>query len=145
MRILFWLGAAITVFLLPANPALADGAAAPLPVPKQTIYPGDIITGDMLTSKPAEQIKGVGALETDEDSLIGKTARRTLLPGQPIPKVAVRNSYVVLPGEDRSAHLPIRNGHNNGRRPRARIGERWRNDQRSKSELRRCHSRHRSA
>ncbi len=99
MRILFWLGAAITVFLLPANPALADGAAAPLPVPKQTIYPGDIITGDMLTSKPAEQIKGVGALETDEESLIGKTARRTLLPGQPIPKVAVRDSYVVLRGK----------------------------------------------
>ena len=53
----------------------------------------------MLTSKPAEQIKGVGALETDEESLIGKTARRTLLPGQPIPKVAVRDSYVVLRGK----------------------------------------------
>ncbi len=99
MRSLFWLSAAITVFLSLADPALADDAATPLPVPKRTIYPGDIITADMITSKPAGQIKGAGALVTDEDSLIGKSARRTLLPGQPIPKVALREAYVIFQGK----------------------------------------------
>ncbi len=53
----------------------------------------------MLTSKPAEEIRGAGPLVTDEESLIGKTARRTLLPGQPIPKVALRESYIVFQGK----------------------------------------------
>jgi flagella basal body P-ring formation protein FlgA len=44
-------------------------------------------------------MKGVGAFVTDSESLIGKTARRTLLPGQPIPKVAIREAYVVFQGK----------------------------------------------
>jgi len=69
------------------------------PVPKRVIYPGDTITEDMITLKPAEQMNGAGTLVTGPDSLIGKAARRTLLPGQPIPKVALRDPYVVFQGK----------------------------------------------
>lgn len=99
MRILLRTGGTIALFLVSAGAVLAEGAAAPIPVAKQTIYPGDIITEDMITLKPAAQIKGVGALVTDAESLIGKTARRTLLPGQAIPKVAVREAYVIFQGK----------------------------------------------
>ena len=99
MRILHWTGSAVVLSLLLAGSALADGAGAQLPVAKQIIYPGDTITEDMITLKPAPQIKGVGALVTDAESLMGKTARRTLLPGQPIPKVAIREAYVVFQGK----------------------------------------------
>lgn len=74
MRNLHWIGGAVVLSLLLAGSALADGAGAQVPVAKQTIYPGDTITEDMITLKPAAQIKGVGALVTDAESLIGKTA-----------------------------------------------------------------------
>jgi flagella basal body P-ring formation protein FlgA len=99
MRIPLWIGATVVLSLLLSGSSGADEAAAPLPVAKRIIYPGDTITQDMLTMKPAEQIKGVGLLATDVESLIGKTARRTLLPGQPIPRVAIREAYVVLQGK----------------------------------------------
>ena len=98
MRILLSSGVAM-VFLLQAGSVLADDATVPLPVAKQVIYPGDTITEDMITVKPAAPIKGVGALVTDMEGLIGKTARRTLLAGQPIPRVAIREAYVVLQGK----------------------------------------------
>jgi len=98
MRILLRTGGTIALLLVSAGAVLADDAAAPIPVAKQTIYPGDIITEDMITLKPAAQVKGVGALVTDAESLFGKTARRTLLPGQPIPRVAIREAFVVFQG-----------------------------------------------
>ncbi len=99
MRILFGLSASITILLWLGGAALADGAAISLPVAKRAIYPGDVITEDMITYKPAEQAKGVGAFVTDAETLIGKTARRTLLAGQPIPKVAIREAYVIFQGK----------------------------------------------
>ncbi len=99
MRILLRMGTAAGLSVLLAGAVLADDAASTFPVPKRTIYPGDTITEDMITVKPAAQIKGVGALVTDAESLFGKTARRTLLPGQPIPRVAIREAYVVFQGK----------------------------------------------
>ena len=49
--------------------------------------------------KPAARAKGVGAFATDVESLVRKTARRTLLPGEPIPKVAIREAYIVFQGK----------------------------------------------
>ena len=99
MRIPLWIGATVLLPVLLTGSLLADDAAAPLPVAKRTIYPGDTITEDMITLKPAAELKGVGLLATDVESLIGKTARRTLLPGQPIPRVAIREAYVVFQGK----------------------------------------------
>ena len=99
MRVLFWMAAAIALSLSLADCVVAEDAATQLPVARRTIYPGDTITDDMITLKDADQMRGVGALVTDADSLIGRTARRTLLPGQPIPKVAIREAYVVFQGK----------------------------------------------
>jgi flagella basal body P-ring formation protein FlgA len=93
------MGATVVLSLFLPSSVLADDAGALLPVAKRIIYPGDTITEDMITLKPAAQVKGVGLLATDAESLIGKTARRTLLPGQPIPRVAIREAYVVFQGK----------------------------------------------
>jgi flagellar basal body P-ring formation protein FlgA len=55
------------------------------PVPAQVIYPGDRISESMLTDS-TEPV--VGAF-LDRADLIGKVARRTLLPGRPVPAMAV--------------------------------------------------------
>ena len=99
MRVLSWMGAATVLSLSLADCVVAGDAATQLPVARRTIYPGDTITEDMIALKGADQIRGVGALVTDPESLIGRTARRTLLPGQAIPKVAIREAYVVFQGK----------------------------------------------
>ncbi len=99
MRILLWVGGIVVLPLFLSGLAVADDTRSSFPVPKQVIYPGDTITEDMITLKPVAQTKGVGPLATDVESLIGKTARRTLLPGQPIPRVSIREAYVVFQGK----------------------------------------------
>jgi flagella basal body P-ring formation protein FlgA len=92
------MAAAIVLSHSLADCVVAEDAATQFPVARRTIYPGDTITEDMIVLKGADQMKGVGAFVTDSESLIGKTSRRTLLPGQPIPKVAIREAYVVFQG-----------------------------------------------
>jgi flagella basal body P-ring formation protein FlgA len=99
MRLLSWMGAAIVLSLSLADCVFAEEVATQLPVARRTIYPGDIITEDMITLKGADQMRGVGAFVTEPESLIGRTARRTLLPGQAIPKVAIREAYTVFQGK----------------------------------------------
>jgi flagellar basal body P-ring formation protein FlgA len=83
-----------------AGAVFAAGGDAVLPVLKHVVYAGDLITADMIDRKPAGQMQGAGAFVTDSEALIGKTARRTLLPGQPIPKQAIRDPYLVLQGKN---------------------------------------------
>jgi flagella basal body P-ring formation protein FlgA len=71
-----------------------------LPVPAKTIYPGDVITDQSLvdhdfSSDPVIS-KFAGAPTRAE--LQGKVARRTLLPGQPIPSSAVGKPTIVAAG-----------------------------------------------
>ncbi len=91
---------AMMALCLPGLWAASDaGGTAWFPVVKLTVYPGDTITADMVTFKEAGSISGPGAAVTDKESLIGKVARRALLPGLPIPKNAIREPYVVLQGK----------------------------------------------
>ena len=99
MRVLSWMGAAIILSLSLADCVAAEDAVTQFPVARRTIYPGDTITEDMITLKAADQIRGVGAYVTNPENLLGRTARRTLLPGHPIPKVAIREAYVVFQGK----------------------------------------------
>jgi flagella basal body P-ring formation protein FlgA len=68
----------LSLLLLAGEPAQA--ADLELPVPRVTLYPGDTI-GEA------------------RESVIGKVARRTLLPGQPIPLNGVRDPYLVMQGK----------------------------------------------
>ncbi|MFZ1110052.1 MAG: flagellar basal body P-ring formation chaperone FlgA [Rhodomicrobium sp.] len=92
--------AAVALSLLAAAGAVhaADGDA--LPVVKQAVYSGQTITADMIDLKPRAGLpQGASAFVTDGQSLIGKMARRTLLPGQPIPKAAIREPFIVFQGK----------------------------------------------
>jgi flagellar basal body P-ring formation protein FlgA len=83
--------------LLAASPALAAGGG--LPTPAQVIYPGDRITNAMLVDadEPTPGVTPANAI-WDRADLIGKVARRTLLPGRPIPAIAVEEPRAVATG-----------------------------------------------
>lgn len=71
-----------------------------LPVPRVTIYPGDVITEQMLSDRSffGEDYEGAGYAAT-RDQLIGRVARQTLLPHQPIAGTGVREPHAVLQGQ----------------------------------------------
>lgn len=79
-------------------PALADEPLA-LPVPRLVIYPGEVITEDMLDN-------GLFAPETAErdpvarspDDVVGRAAKRMLLPNRPIPMRSTAAATVIARG-----------------------------------------------
>jgi flagellar basal body P-ring formation protein FlgA len=84
--------------LFTSSLALAGGVE--LPVPNITIYPGDVI-GESLLVDRAFQFRPGESLPVykERDALIGKVARRTLLPGKPIPLNSVREADVISQGK----------------------------------------------
>lgn len=81
---------------LVASLAQADQS---IPVPTLTIYPGDIIRDGMLTERTMpDEFAGRTVTVLDRAVLIGKTARRTLLPGLPVGVNAVGEPKVVTVG-----------------------------------------------
>jgi flagellar basal body P-ring formation protein FlgA len=102
------IGACAALLLaLPARAADADDI--PLPVPMVTIYPGDIIEDGKISDRLfiARTVARGTVVET-RSAVVGKVARRTLLPGQPIPMNATRDSYAIAQG--RTALLVFRSG-----------------------------------
>lgn len=70
-----------------------------LPVPAVTIYPGDIINESMLKDRSfPETYRFRTAVIESPRVLAGKAARRTLLPGEPIPMNAVDDPKLVTRG-----------------------------------------------
>ncbi len=73
-------------------------AAERRPVPAITIYPGDIIRDSMLTDADFPDAVASSAYAFNRSMLIGKVARRTLLPGQAIPTNAIGEPRLVTTG-----------------------------------------------
>jgi flagella basal body P-ring formation protein FlgA len=70
-----------------------------LPVPSVTIYPGDTINETMLKDRTfPENYRYRTAVVESPRVLTGKMARRTLLPGEPIPMNAVDDPKLVTRG-----------------------------------------------
>jgi len=70
-----------------------------LPVPSVTIYPGDTIQESMLKDRAfPENYRYRTAVVESPRVLAGKMARRTLLPGEPIPMNAVDDPKLVTRG-----------------------------------------------
>ena len=69
-----------------------------IPSPRSVIYPGDVIRDDMLADISADADDASGAVALSRSALIGKMARRTLLPGRAVPLSAVDNPRVVANG-----------------------------------------------
>lgn len=69
---------------------LAYGANVELPVPKITIYPGDVITAEALgTQTFGAGVERMPVIRSSGD-VVGKVARRTLITGKPIPVNSIR-------------------------------------------------------
>ena len=99
------IGTAIRRVALVVGLALASAPAraadsSVLPVPATTIYPGDTIRDAAVTNRDFGehyQPSRYGVV-TDRATIIGKVARRTLLPGAPIPLNATMEPKVVAAG-----------------------------------------------
>ncbi|MDJ0449459.1 flagellar basal body P-ring formation chaperone FlgA [Methylocystis sp. JR02] len=80
-----------------AAPSLASETS--IPTPRVTIYPGDRFDDSVLDDMEAPLDAGArrGVVESRKD-LVGKIARRTLLPGQPILTIAVDNPRLITIG-----------------------------------------------
>jgi flagella basal body P-ring formation protein FlgA len=91
LALVAWLGVG-------AQAALAAGERT-LPVPTVTIYPGDTIQDGALIDR-AFSLAYLGRLPVIDgrSMIVGKVARRTLLPGHPIPVNAVEDAAVINRG-----------------------------------------------
>lgn len=93
--------AAAGLWLVAGLSALAQEAGAldlAPPTPRIVIYPGDIIHDDTLSDLSADTARGVGPFAETRSAVIGKMARRTLLPGMAIPLGAVDFPRLVANG-----------------------------------------------
>jgi flagella basal body P-ring formation protein FlgA len=90
---------AVTLFCLGATCAQAAPGDIMLPVPVVTLYPGDVITDSHLIDRAFRLAMRAPLVSVDNRlALVGKVARRTLLPGQPIPTNAVDDPKIVRRG-----------------------------------------------
>jgi len=93
-----WIAAVALVAVVACAGAAADEAKR-LPVPATTIYPGDMIREELLTDRMfAPNMPGASAFVGDKAEIVGRVARRTLLPSQPIPINAVEDQKAVMRG-----------------------------------------------
>jgi flagella basal body P-ring formation protein FlgA len=91
-------GAAAALLVL-AFAGAAMGEERRLPVPAVTIRSGDVIKEEMIMERAfAPNLLGVAQFVEGRPSLLGRMARRTLLPGQPIPVNAVEDPWTVARG-----------------------------------------------
>lgn len=79
------------------QPDLATAEGMVAPAPTIVIYPGDVIRDDMLTDVRIED-PGGAAFAPSREAVVGKTSRRTLLPGRPIPMAALAARRIVRNG-----------------------------------------------
>jgi flagellar basal body P-ring formation protein FlgA len=94
LKILF----AVLATFTSGMPSLAEGEIM-LPVPTVTIYPGDTIQESMLKDRTfPPNFRARWAVIEAPLAVIGKTARRTLLPGEAIPVNAVDDAKLVTRG-----------------------------------------------
>lgn len=88
---------------------LFAGSDAPLQVvrivvPRAAVYPGDRLLDGLLEDREVRARPNYAAtLLTSREEAAGLVARRTLLPGQPIPKDALRGVPVIRQGQAVSA------------------------------------------
>jgi len=78
-----------------AAPARAEPRQ--IAVPAQVIYPGDKI-GEAMLTEAAEPGGELGGVLRERADIVGKVARRTLLPGRAIPAVALEEPRAVSMG-----------------------------------------------
>lgn len=92
-------GLCLALCVLTTQSAVVRADDRPAPTPKAIIYPGDIIADDMLEDKPFPMSERNAATQFfSREGLVGKVARRTLLPGEMITLASVDNPRLVKVG-----------------------------------------------
>ncbi|MCK1720800.1 flagellar basal body P-ring formation chaperone FlgA [Bradyrhizobium sp. 141] len=87
------------VLLILASARLAAAEEKRLPVPAVSIRAGELIRDDMITERAfAPSLLGVAMFIEGRQVLVGRMARRALLPGQPIPTNSVEDPWTVARG-----------------------------------------------
>jgi flagella basal body P-ring formation protein FlgA len=86
------------VFVAIAAAPRAMAADFVLPVPRVTIYPGDVITDTMIMDQAFRGEDASGYLASRE-GIVGKVSRQTLLPKRPITPNSVREPFAIKQGE----------------------------------------------
>lgn len=86
------------VFLFLESTFAAQAEEIALPVPHSVIYPGDTLTESMLDDRVMNSEEASVSHVRSRAALVGKVARRTLLPGQPISASAVDQPRLVSVG-----------------------------------------------
>lgn len=90
----------VVLFGCLASPTVMAGdVARALFVPRTAIYPGDVISADVLIERKfvvSDQIERL--FGTAREDLVGKVARRTLIPLQPVPASALKEQDAVIQG-----------------------------------------------
>jgi flagellar basal body P-ring formation protein FlgA len=95
-RLRVWVSATIAAVV--SLPAVANDDR--LPVPRAVIYPGELISAAMLElRRPAVPSDLRDTVHRSLETLVGKSTRRTLLPGHAIPVNAVREPDAVRSGK----------------------------------------------
>jgi flagellar basal body P-ring formation protein FlgA len=75
-------------------------------VSNRVIYPGETVTSSLLEDVPLRrQLRNPAAVVHDMDHLVGKIARRTILPGRLIPVNSVREAHLVETGKAVQVHF----------------------------------------
>jgi flagellar basal body P-ring formation protein FlgA len=90
---------ALALLVLPFVVSTAHAAELELPVPRATIYPGELIGEENVVERAfiAHTVARATVYEARQ-AVVGKVARRTLLQGLPIPIAGTRDPYVVAQG-----------------------------------------------
>lgn len=89
------------LFVAVSSAAMAAPGEVVLPVPRVTVYPGTVITEDMLGTRAFRGDKGYeqqGYARTAA-ALIGKVARKTLVANTPVAMAVLREPFSVVQGQ----------------------------------------------
>lgn len=94
---MFGLASLCSIF---ASYTAVAGTQTERPVPNVTIYPGQSIKADTIVMRefPPNFLAVRGNLVETSEELVGKIARRTLLPGVPIAAISIGEPKLVLNG-----------------------------------------------
>jgi flagella basal body P-ring formation protein FlgA len=95
------IGGSAAAALLLAVMAAPAGAVEQrnLPVAATTIHSGEVVREEALVERGfAPNMPGIESFAASKASVVGRVARRTLLPGQPIPTTAVGEAGAVTRG-----------------------------------------------
>ena len=95
-----WLAAMLAALACVSSARIAAAQELELPVPRAVIYPGDVLSEESLVSRAfIAHTVARSTIHEAREALVGKVAKRTLLPGQPIPVSAIRDPYLVTQGK----------------------------------------------